>query len=111
MKFPEFIFVRAPESDERRERIERAVFAALGGEQEAQPPELFPIGSVATTTQLAAGSVATTTDAVAEPPSPSPLAALTLDGAIPDHIHVAVPATGLYVTEKTWPGVASVDSL
>jgi len=88
MKFPEFIFVRAPESDERRERIEQAVFAALGGEQEAQPPELFPIGSVATTTQLAAGSVATTTDAVHEPPPPP----MTLDGAIPDHIHVAVPA-------------------
>lgn len=87
MKFPEFIFVRAPESDERRERIEQAVFEALGGPQEAQPPELFPIGSVATTTQLAAGSVATTTDAVADVPPP-----LTLDGAIPDHIHVAVPA-------------------
>jgi transmembrane sensor len=91
MKFPELIFVRVPESDERRERIEQAVFAALGGEQpkEDQPPELFPLGSVATTTQLAAGSVATTTDAVAEPQPPPPL---TLDGALPDHINVAVPA-------------------
>ena len=90
MKFPELIFVRVPESDERRERIEQAVFAALGGEQEAQPPELFPIGSVATTTQLAAGSVSTTTDAVAEPQPPPPL---TLDGSLPDHIQVAVPTS------------------
>jgi hypothetical protein len=96
MKFPEFIYVHVPENDERRNRIEDAVFAALGGTQEAQPPELFPIGSIATTTQLAAGSVATTTDAVgAEPPPPPALPAveLELDGSVPDHIHVAVPAS------------------
>ena len=90
MKFPDRIFVRVPEDDERRNRIEDAVFAALGGTQETQPPELFPIGSIATTTQLAAGSVATTTDAVAAEPPPPPV---HVEGPLPDHIHVAVPAS------------------
>ena len=38
----------------------------------------------------------------------------TVDGLVADRlpvpssfVHVAVPATGLYVTEKTWPGTAA----